>query len=445
QPWYDGRLGMWGVSYYGYTQWVLADQKNPGPTALIIQESSSDMHGMFYPGGAFSLRTALYWAAMSYGRTDIIPAPEAMRRGVTVFPLITADDRAVQDIPFFNDWASHTDRDDYWANIDGANRPGRVQAPVLLMGGWYDPFLPTQLADYARIRESAAPDVAQETRLVIGPWVHAAAAILPDGTEPRNFRLECLAPTVAWFDRHLQHKQSTLAPVRIYTIGTNQWRDEQEWPLARTRYTPYYLQSNGPANTASGKGILTTSRPPHGQPADSFTYDPHDPVPTAGGAMLGSDAGAAPQFAVEARDDVLVYSTEPLTDDLEVTGPIKLILHVATTALCTDFTGKLVNVFPDGSAWNVSEGILRRNFTQPSNAGNTEITIDMWPTSTVFKKGHRLRLEVSSSNYPRFDRNPNTGKQIAKETEPVSATQTVFHDAEATSRLILPIIPEARK
>jgi uncharacterized protein len=446
QPWYDGRLGMWGCSYYGYTQWVLADCENPGPTALIVQEASTDFHGMFYPGGAFSLKSALHWALLSHGTEDITPTPEAMQRGFAGFPLIQADDRAGRDIPFFDDWVRHADRDAYWAEIDGADRARRLQAPVLLMAGWYDPFLPTQLADYVRIRRDAAPRVANETRLVIGPWAHAEAAILPGGARSRNFRLECLAPTVAWFDQHLLHTHlGDRAPVRIYTMGTNAWRNEQEWPLARTRYTPYYLHGAAPANTDSGGGILRTSAPEADEPADTFTYDPDDPVPTAGGAMLGFHAGSARQKTIESRTDVLVYSTEPLEGDVEVTGPIALILWVSTTAPCTDFTAKLADVFPEGSAWNISEGIVRRRYDQPATAssarGAVEIRIDLWPTSAVFQKGHRLRLEVSSSNYPRFDRKPNTGGIIALETAPVKATQTVRHNADSPSRLILPIIP----
>jgi putative CocE/NonD family hydrolase len=446
RPWYDGRLGMWGCSYYGYTQWVLADCRDPGPTALIIQEASTDFHGMFYPGGAFSLKSALYWAVLSHGKQDVTPAAGVLQRGFAGFPLIEADDRAVEDIPFFDDWVLHTDRDEYWNGIDGDDRAGRLQAPTLLMAGWFDPFLPTQLADYARIRREADPRIAKATRLVIGPWAHAEAADLPHGTRPRNFRLESLAPTVAWFDRHLfENNLCDIPPVRIYVLGENVWRDEEEWPLARTMFTAYYLGGNGPANSASGSGILSASPAAGDNPSDSFVYNPNEPVPTAGGAMLGFEAGCARQETIESRPDVLVYSTPPLASDLEVTGPIELILYVATTAPCTDFTGKVVDVFPDGSAWNVSEGILRRRYDEHSTGGagaaSTEIRIALWPTSRIFKKGHRLRLEVSSSNYPRFDRNPNTGQSIAFETAPVPATQTVRHDADCPSRLILPIIP----
>jgi putative CocE/NonD family hydrolase len=445
QSWYDGRLCMWGCSYYGYTQWVISDCANPGPSALLIQEASTDFHKMFYPGGAFSLKSALHWAVMSHGRSDRPPTQDAMERGFSGYPLIEADNRVACNIPFFDDWVRHDERDEYWSQIDGIDRARRLQAPVLLMAGWYDAFLPTQLADYHRIRHEADSRVARETRLIIGPWAHAESVVLPDGTRVRNFRLESLAPTVAWFDRHAFNDPHDIPPVQIYTIGDNQWRAEEEWPLARTVYTPYYLHADAPANTKAGGGVLRASRPEPGEPSDSFLYDPNNPVPTAGGAMLGPGAGSARQDSIEARADVLVFSTEPLPRDLEVTGPIELILYVATTAPCTDFTGKVVDVFPDGSAWNVSEGVLRRRYDKnpadPVPSTSSQITIDMWPTSTVFKKGHRLRLEVSSSNYPRFDRNPNTGGPVSTEIAPVQATQTVYHDVDSPSRLILPIIP----
>jgi len=440
QPWFDGRLGMWGGSYFGYTQWVLADQDDPGPAALLIQLASTSFHGMLYPGGAFSLESALLWALVSRGDRDTIPAPETLEKGYAVFPLIEADDRAGGDIPFFDDWASHRERDEYWAEIDGEGRARRVKAPVLLMAGWYDAFLPTQLEDYRRIRLEAAPEVSAAARLVIGPWSHAQAVTFPGGLTPRNYRFESLAPSVAWFDRHL--RGDALAPdpppVRIFVMGRNVWRDENEWPLARARDTPYYLRSGGNANGLAGDGELAAAPPVSEEPADSFLYDPKNPVPSAGGTMLGPRAGIARQNAIEARPDVLVYETDPLTTDLEVTGPIRLVLYVSTTAPETDFTGKLVDVHPDGSAYNVSEGIVRRRYAGPSGA--TEIEIEMWPTSMVFGQGHRVRLEVSSSNYPRFDRNPNTGRDPARETRPVVARQTVHHGAQAPSRLILPVV-----
>src|SRR2546428_13825 len=340
QPWYDGRIGMWGGSYFGYTQWVVADQVEPGPAALFIQLCSTDLHRMFYPGGAFSLETALYWALRSRGDRDDPPSVAMLERGAAGFPLRAADDRAVEDVPAFNVWVDHPERDAYWAAVDGESRPERLRAPVLLMAGWYDPFLPTQLADFVRIRAGAPRHVAEASRLIVGPWAHAETVTLPAHGTPRNYRLESLAPSLPWFDRH----------------------------------------------------------------------------PRPSGALAA---------------------------DVEVTGPVTLVLYVSTAAAHTDFTGKLVDVHPDGSPYNVSDGIVRRAYAPRS--GPTEIRLELWPTSMVFKRGHRIRLEVSSSNYPRFDRNPNTGRPIATETEPVAAHQAIHHGGDTPSRLILPIVPRAAR
>jgi uncharacterized protein len=440
QPWFDGRLGMWGGSVFGHTQWVLADQANPGPSALLIQIASTDFYDMFYAGGAFSLESALFWAMRSSREDDAVPKQETLARGYDGLPLLEADDRAGRDVDFFNDWVLHSTRDAYWRRISGENRARTLKAPTLLMAGWYDPFLPAQLEDYRLIKAEAAPRVSAETRLIVGPWSHANTVTLPGGVKPLTYRRESLAPTIAWFDRHLKGDStaSEFPPVRIYVMGTNLWRDEQEWPLARAVYKPFYLQSRGNANTASGDGALTDSRRTDSGQADRFVYDPRDPIPSVGGAMLGPRAGPSDQRGVEARRDVLVYTTPPLDRDLEVTGPITLVLHVSTTAPGTDFTAKLVDVHPDGSAYNLSEGILRRRYEANTP---TEIRIQMWPTSNVFRRGHRIRLDISSSSYPRFDRNPNTGRDVATETLTQSATQTVFHDSARPSRVILPLIP----
>jgi len=446
QPWYDGRIGMWGGSYFGYTQWVVADQVEPGPAALFIQLCSTDLHRMFYPGGAFSLETALYWALRSRGDRDDPPSVAMLERAAAGFPLRAAADRAVEDVPVFNVWVDHPERDAYWAAVDGESRPERLRAPVLLMAGWYDPFLPTQLEDFVRIRAGAPRHVAEASRLIVGPWAHAETVTLPAHGTPRNYRLESLAPSLPWFDRHLRPSAPRAGndqAVTLYVMGDNVWRDEAEWPLARARATPYYLRSGGRANGAGGDGVLAPAPATSAEPPDRYLYDPRDPVPSAGGAMLGPRAGIASQRAVERRDDVLVYTSATLAADVEVTGPVTLVLYVSTAAAHTDFTGKLVDVHPDGSPYNVSDGIVRRAYAPRS--GPTEIRLELWPTSMVFKRGHRIRLEVSSSNYPRFDRNPNTGRPIATETEPVAAHQAIHHGGDTPSRLILPIVPRAAR
>jgi putative CocE/NonD family hydrolase len=449
QPWFDGRLGMWGGSAFGHTQWAVADQLPAGPSgrsALMVQIASTDFHGMFYPGGAFSLASALFWAVRSRGAEDEWPDSGALQRGAAGLPLVDADHRAAADVPFFNDWAGHPARDAYWQAIDGDDRATSLQSPMLLMAGWFDPFLPGQLADVVRIRRDARRDVAGATRLIVGPWAHAETVRLPGAVATRNYRLESLAPSIPWFDRHLRSMGPGVqpdSPFRLFVMGTNVWRDEPEWPLARARAVSWYLRSRGRANSVSGDGSLTADPPLVPEPPDTFESDPQNPVPTRGGAMIGNGAGVARQDDVELRRDVLVYTTAPLAEDVEVTGPLTATLYVATSAPHTDFTAKLVDVQRDGTAYNVSDGILRRQYaasTDPATADPVPIEVSLWPTSMVFRQGHRIRLEVASSNFPRYDRNPNTGAPIATATVTAVARQAVHHGPEALSRIVLPVV-----
>jgi putative CocE/NonD family hydrolase len=460
QPWFDGRLGMWGGSAFGHTQWAIADRlpsQPRGRSALMVQICSTDFHAMFYPGGAFSLSSALFWALRSRGPQDERPRPEALERGFDGLPLIRADDRAAADIGFFNDWVNHPTRDAYWRAVDGDDRTKTLQSPVLLMAGWFDPFLPGQLADFVDIRQHARADVSAGTRLIIGPWGHAETVRLPGGVQTRNYRLESLAPSIPWFDRHLRSLPPSrqryggqgaapvqAAPVRLFVMGANLWRDEHEWPLARAGETAWYLRSGGHANSADGNGRLTPEAPAEDDTPDTFLADPSKPVPSRGGATLGYGAGVFPQNDIEMRKDVLVYSTATLSEDLEVTGPISVVLYVATSAPSADFTAKLVDVDPNGVAYNVSDGIVRQSYRPSSSPAATEptrIDINLWPTSMVFRKGHRIRLEIAGSNFPRFDRNPQTGDSIATATTSVTATHAVYHGKATPSRIVLPIVP----
>ena len=264
------------------------------------------------------------------------------------------------------------------------------------------------------------------------------------------------ALTLDWYDYLFLDKQNQFAaayPVRIFVMGKNEWRNEAAWPLARAKETSFFLTSGGIANTASGDGALVAAKPAK-DPADTFLYDPANPVPTVGGPLCCDSNHLAPgprnQKEVEARPDVLVYSTPPLQEDLEVTGPVTLDLFAKSSVVDTDFTAKLVDVGPDGFAQNLTEGILRASFRE-STLGEPklivpgqvyEYKIDLWSTSNVFLKGHRIRLEVSSSNFPRFDRNLSTGKRAAESSEFLKATNTILHDREHPSSLILPVVPQ---
>jgi putative CocE/NonD family hydrolase len=261
-----------------------------------------------------------------------------------------------------------------------------------------------------------------------------------------------MSVSLSWFDQWLKGRSTDLAkeqPVRIFIMGENKWRYESEWPLNRTQYTKYYLRSSGPANGLYGKGTLSTT-PPGKEPSDVYTYNPEDPVPTLGGnvSMNPTNRGAVDQRSIEVRYDVLVYTTEPLTEDIEVTGPVHVKLFAASSATDTDFTGKFTDVYPTGQSVILTEGIvrarLRNSFKKEEliTPGKVyEYTIDLWSTSNLFKKGHRIRVEISSSNFPKYDRNPNTGHPFGQDAELKSAEQTIYHDADRASYLMLPRIP----
>ncbi len=293
-------------------------------------------------------------------------------------------------------------------------------------------------------------------RLLIGPWAHIRPYTAPTSGETGDIdfgpeaRIELHHYLLRWFDYWLKDIDTGVMdepPVSLFVMGENRWRGEQEWPLARTHYTRYYLHAEAPANTRGGGGTLSTS-PPGDEPPDSYTYDPKDPVTTYGGNTLIIPQGVADQRPVEDREDVLVYTSEALDRDLEVTGPIKVHLFASSSAVDTDFTAKLVDVRPDGYAHNLQDGIIRGRYrtsrSEPSliEPGRVyEFVIDLWATSHLFKAGHRLRVEISSSNFPRFDRNPNTGAPLGRDDRLEVAEQTVHHREEYPSHIVLPIIP----
>jgi len=447
QPWFNGQIAMWGGSASGHSQFAISDATNPALSAMCVYEASTNFHEMFYPGGAFSLYSAVAWMTNSQGKTDLPdwPTREKIVQACEGFPALNADLRAVShEVEFFRDWNEHSTIDNYWSDIDGNNRSSHLQAPTLMMAGWYDPFLPSQLKDWAAINHSSSQLVAKNSRLIIGPWTHGHEVTFTDGSQPEKFRLMSLSESLRFFDRTLLKRPDTHpdSPVKIFIMGKNQWRCEKEWPLFRTKYTNLYL---GQARTThnSIERTLSFDTPQlknniGSEVFDNFNFDPNDPAPTRGGAMIGQPIAIDLQNEIESRQDVLTYTSPRLTSDLEVTGPLRAILYVQTSAQSTDFTTKLVDVFPDGRAFNVSDGILRRSFEIDKS---TKIEVQLWPTSNCFLKGHRMRIEISSSNFPRYGVNPNTGENPAIATKTCVAKQNVFCGGRYPSRLILPIIP----
>jgi putative CocE/NonD family hydrolase len=355
--------------------------------------------------------------------------------------------------PYFYDWLDHPTQDVYWQQWAINERYDAIQTPALHIGGWYDVFLEGTLRNFTALRRAGGPP----HKLLIGPWFHMPWSHMVGAVDFGPAARNCIDDLqVRWFNHWLKDEPDGLLdepPVRIFVMGENQWRAEQEWPLARAVDTRFYLHSQGRANSLSGNGRLDTSAPGDEDP-DVFVYDPGGPVLSLGGHSCCfaeiAPMGPADQRPVESRNDVLVYTTAPLDRDLEVTGPVTLLLWAASTAVDTDFTAKLVDVYPDGRAINLCDGIVRARFrdslTQPAPIEPDRVyayRIRVGSTSNLFRASHCLRLEVSSSNFPQYDRNLNTGHDVGWDSlsDRVVATQTILHDAAHPSHLVLPAVP----
>jgi putative CocE/NonD family hydrolase len=361
--------------------------------------------------------------------------------------------------PYFNEWLDHPTPGEFWRSASPEGGYEQINVPALNIGGWYDCFLWGTLQNYIGMKNRGGSLVArQHGRLIIGPWAHGLfTGNFPDRDfGPSASALACNLHGIhqRWYDHWLKGLDNGLEkekPVKIFVMGIDQWRDEDDWPLPDAQNQHYYLHSNGQANTLNGDGFLSTD-PPVQEPEDIYLYNPRRPVPTHGGQVLivtPNAMGPKDQRTVESRDDVLIYSTPPLAKPVEITGPITLCLYAATSARDTDFTGKLVDVFPDGRAINLTDGVLRARYhttlSVPELLGPDMVykfQIDMWATSNVFLPNHKIRLEVSSSNFPRLGRNMNTGGQTVHESleGSVPAVNRIFHNRTYPSHLVLPII-----
>jgi uncharacterized protein len=452
QPWFGGKLGTYGASYLGTTQWFEA----PGEPidAMHLTVTSPNLKEVLYTDGELHLMTVLFWSGMMGEHKAAKGAALKMAGNFTKYasylPAGLADDKLGQDVPYFDDALDPAKIWQVYQAINYDDRYRQVSAPAVLVAGWYDMFLGPQLGDFNRLLKEGQ-GAAKDSILVVGPWGHGRAgdgsvSYGPDAPMDKTLGAR---QALLWFNRWLKGDTSVTFPrVHIFVMGDNAWRDENEWPLARTQYTKYYLHSGGKANTRKGDGSLSTQAPA-AEPADKFDYDPLKPVPTKGGNSLGLNLGAYNQAKLEDRPDVLCFTSPPLSADLEVTGPITAELFAASDAKDTDFTMKLVDVYPDGKAINIQDGVVRAMNRHNDPSKLTPLTpgavekyeLDLWATSNVFKAGHQLRVEVSSSNFPRFNRNLNTGESPLTATTAVTAHQTIVHDVQHPSHIVLPVIP----
>jgi putative CocE/NonD family hydrolase len=452
QSWSDGKIGTAGGSYVGWTQWASAAGASPHLKAMVPVVPFADVyHEITYPGGAFQLALAFGWGS-AVGGLNLSPdqLPEAYRK----LPLQNWDSHFGGDVFFLDQWVEHALFDQYWRERGIQHRYDQVTVPILNIGGWYDIFSKTTIELVDRVRDESQNRLARRNQFVVmGPWGHGVGGRRTgqlDFGESAEMNIQDLQ--FKWFEYWLRDQETGVEdwpPYYLFVMGENRWRGEQQWPLERTKFTRYYLSSDGKANSRNGNGRLATDRPSAAS-SDTFVFDPNEPVPTVGGNnLVGAAIGPHDQSEVEDREDVLVYTTEPLRERLEVTGPVTMVLYASSSARDTDFTAKLVDVHPDGRAFNLCDGIIRARYrdskTEPTLIEPGRLyryEIDLWVTSNVFLPGHRLRLEVSSSNFPRFDRNPNSGQTFGTDTELFAANQVVYHGPDHPSYLLLPVIPQ---
>ena len=480
QPWCNGRVGTTGQSYLGATQYTLAGAPPHPPhlQAMAPVSASSDFHQswVYHTGGAMEWGWMVPYAIHKgrntlarAGREDLLAqmdeyvlppdnfAQPLRDEWFRHLPLRDWIGRLREAAPYFAEYFDQEPDGPYWWRINLLRQAHRISLPMFHISSWYDIFLEGALNGYQALRQRAAtPQARQSQKLLVGPWAHIRPYTAPTSRDTGDIdfgeaaRIELHEHLLRWFDYWLKDRQTGILaepPVTLFVMGENRWRSEQEWPLARTHYTRYYLHGETPANTRHGGGGLS-SVPPGDEPPDSYVYDPAHPVPTQGGNTLIIPQGVVDQSAVEERSDVLVYTSEPLERDLEITGPIAVTLYAASSAVDTDFTAKLVVVRPDGYAQNLQDGIIRARYRSSASApaliepGRVyRYEIDLWSTSYLAPAGHRLRVEISSSNFPRFDRNPNTGAPLGADARLETARQTIHHSHEYPSHITLPIIP----
>jgi len=466
-PYSNGKVGMFGWSYLGVTQLFAAIAGPPHLASLFPVVTACDYYDEWtYRGGAFQQFFNQSWASFRLApdtlNRRVLKSANAMN-WVSNLPLGEYpffETGSVRDLaPYFFDWLAHPTYDDYWRQWSVHEVFGKIAVPAYHVGGWYDIFLNGTLRNYMGIKAQGATEAARRSqRLLIGPWYHDPVSFREGkggevGFAPAG-NLNEEGEMLRWFDHTLKGASNGLEgekPVRIFVMGENVWRDEDDWPLARAQSRRFHLHSGGRANSLQGDGLLSET-PPGTEPADTFVYDPANPVPTLGGGNCCDHDHLAPgvfdQRGLESRNDVLVYSTPPLQIETEVTGPVSVELYVSSSAVDTDFTAKLVDVQPDGFARNLADGILRLRYrnsfekAEPLTPGEIyKVHIDLWATSNLFRKGHQIRLEISSSNFPRYNRNLNTGEDLLTGRRMVPARQTVHHDRHHPSALILPIVP----
>jgi putative CocE/NonD family hydrolase len=453
QPWSDGRTGMWGASYVGAVQWQAAAERAPGLAVVAPTATWSSFYRNVYAGGAVRLALIAQAAASTMPPPDGIAPPSNWADTLMHLPLATMEKAIGWPLPWLTGILTHPNPDGFWKRLDIGKDIEGLDLPAQHIVGYYDFFSREEVANFERMRTTAAPAARRKQQLILGPWDHGTIgkSKVADVDFGPNAQLDLTGENLVWFNRFLRGDHTVFPPVRYFTMGDNQWRTAQSWPPEYAKLTRYYLRSNGKANTRAGDGRLSL-QPPHAtEPPDVLKADPADPAPAipAGAAHPKYSAlwGPVDQGSTADRPDVLVYRTEPLTTPLAFAGPIRAELHVSADVPDADWVVKLVDVRPDGFAQQLAVGLLRSSaresdlYRQRLEPGRTyRLTVDVGSTAATILPGHTLRVDVSAAYFPLFDRNPNTGEGPASARTRI-ATQKVLHAPAALSAIWLPIIP----
>jgi len=468
QPWSNGKVGTQGASYLGHVQWQAAMKAPPHLVAVFpnLAPTSIYLDTLFLNGG-FRLSLAFGWGPvrqesriMQNIGMHMEGAPDGIDFGKILWhlPLVDMQRRIGRNAGFYTEWLRHPDYDDYWKALSVEEAFERIPVPAQTFGGWFDILEQGTLRGYIGMSTKGKTQTARRgSRMVVGPWGHGPTRKYGDLDFGEQAYVDPQERELRWYDYWLNGIDNGLAqepPVRLFTMGRNQWRWENEYPLARTEYRKMYFHSaGGRANSNRGDGRLGWE-PPSGEGAPArYRYDPEDPVPSVGGnncCGAPTPAGPVDQRPVETRNDVLVYTSDILAEELDITGPVQVLLYASSDAPDTDFIAKLVDVYPDGKAYNMAEGILRARYREglgrPLGLEPGKVyplTIDLVGTSNAFLKGHRIRVSVASSHFPQFDRNPNTGEPFGMSAGVRVASQAVYATRRRPSHIVLPVIPAA--
>lgn len=490
QPWSNGKIGTFGCSYPAEVQAAQAPLKHPNLTCMIPQNGPmvGAANGRYrywsgFKGGVLDYAASLPWYLSAGSKYSLKPPPglsdEEVREirdfydpSVSVLPKVDWE-KMNWTLPIMdvmkkvgappNDFLKliTTDfGDPWWHDVMGYyDGTETFDVPALHMSSWYDASVSETIFEFNFFREKAVSKRAAANQFVIiAPTTHCSCESATENTVVGeraigDARLDYYDIYLKWFDYWLKGEENgitNMPKVQYYTMGRNEWNSAEIWPIPEIEYTKYYLHSDGRANSRYGDGALSTVAPGD-EPSDTFTYDPGRPVPSVGGARgtsYGTPAGAIDQAPVEARNDVLVYTSEVLEEGIEVTGPITAILYVSSSAKDTDFTAKLIDVYPDGTAYNIQETIFRARYREGftkkvwmEKGGVYKLQLDLDATSNYFAPGHKVRVQVSSSNFPLFERNLNTGGNNYDESVWVVAENTIHHSSAYPSHLVLPVVP----